>query len=57
MIPETWERGFDAYFRGILRSDCPNYSDQESRDEWVEGWNSAECASDWCPKEKVLEPL
>ena len=47
-ITRIWGEGWDAYWFGLNQDSCPNYSDQEERDEWMMGWLSAQSADKYC---------
>lgn len=33
-----WGIGWDAFWYGIKSDECPNFPDQEKRDQWMFGW-------------------
>ncbi len=37
-----WDEGWKAFWDGAKQDTCPNYPDQEQRDEWMSGWLTAQ---------------
>ncbi len=38
---ESYDAGWDGFFAGKTQQECPDYPEQEMRDEWNIGWLSA----------------
>ena len=41
---KAWDTGFKAYWEKKEQPDCPDYSSQDERDEWMMGWLTAQTA-------------
>lgn len=51
---ESYDSGWDGFFTGKMQQDCPDYPEQEMRDEWNIGWLSA---LNWSEEENICEGL
>ena len=43
---ELCDLGWESYWEGKTQNDCPDYPNQEERDEWMSGWLSAESSDE-----------
>lgn len=37
-----WDKGWQAFWSGSKQDTCPDYPEQEQRDEWMSGWLTAQ---------------
>ena len=41
-----WDEGWSAFWSGKKQDACPDYSEQEKRDEWMSGWLTAQSSDE-----------
>ena len=44
--PTVWDAGWNAFWSGSKQDACPDYPEQELRDEWMSGWLTAQSAEE-----------
>ena len=51
---EIYDAGWRGFFDGKTLEECPDYPEQEQRDEWCCAWLSAQT---WSEEENIYEGL
>jgi hypothetical protein len=46
---KIYDDGWDGYFNGKTLNDCPDYPNQDERDEWNAAWLAAQSTETYMP--------